>query len=98
MRCPCLGKWQRTGGKEADPEARLFMDLLEDHRELSSAGAFAPEEIGGEAESKECDGDGQVNKLFRIEERNDDGVADDGGGREDEEERSPGIARDAIGN
>ena len=36
--------------------------------------------------------------MFGIEERHDDGVADDGGGSEDEEQRRPGMAGDAIGN
>ena len=62
----------------------------------SGGGASAPEEVGGEAEEEENDGDGKVLELGGVEEGEDDGVADDGGGSQDEEKRGPGVAGNAV--
>jgi hypothetical protein len=59
--------------------------------------ALAPEEVGGKAEEEEGDGNGKKFELRGVEEGKNDGVADDGGGYEDEDERGPGISGDAIG-
>jgi hypothetical protein len=42
-----------------------------------SNGAFAPEEVGGEAEEKKGDGDGKEFELRGVEEGENDDVADD---------------------
>src|SRR6266478_1301404 len=64
----------------------------------SGGSAFAPEEIGGEANEKQNDGGGEIHEVRRVEEGKIDGVADDGGGNKNEEERRPGVAGNAIGN
>ena len=51
----------------------------------SSGGAFAPEEVGGEAEDEEEDGDGQVAELGGVVEGEIDGIGYYGGGGQDED-------------
>src|SRR5216684_4745635 len=48
----------------------------------SGGSAFAPEEIGGEANEKQNDGGGEIHEVRRVAEGKVDGVADDGGGGE----------------
>jgi hypothetical protein len=48
-------------------------------------GAFAPEEIGGQAESEEDDGYGQVAELGGVVEGEVDGIGDYGRGGYDED-------------
>src|ERR1700674_2581448 len=62
-----------------------------------SNGAFAPEEVGGKAEEEEGDGNGKEFELRGVEEGKNDGVADDCGGDEDEDERCQRISGAAIG-
>src|SRR5882724_3718683 len=64
----------------------------------SGAGAFAPEEIGGEAEEHDDDGGDEIVELVRVAEGEKNGVANDGGCGEDEDEWSPRIAGNAVGN
>lgn len=61
-------------------------------------GAFAPEEVGGETDEEQNDGDGEIFELARVAESEIDGIADNRGGDKDEEKRGPGIARDTVGN
>ena len=63
-----------------------------------SGGATAPEEVGGQAEQKENDGGEDVLERGRVVEGEDDGVGDDGGGRQDEDERCERVAGDAVGD
>src|SRR5882724_6633893 len=64
----------------------------------SGAGAFAPEEIGGEAEEHDDDGGDEIVELVRVAESEKNGIAYDGRRGEDEDERRPGIAWNAVGN
>lgn len=64
----------------------------------SGAGAFAPEEISGEAEEHDDDGGNEIVELVGIAEGEENGVAHDGRRGEDEDERRPRIAGNAIGN
>src|SRR5579883_3273697 len=57
----------------------------------------APEEIGGQAQAKEHNGDDQVFELGRVQQSEHDGVADHGCGRGQEDYGRPRIARDAVG-
>src|SRR6266849_2680327 len=64
----------------------------------SGAGAFAPEEISGEAEEHDDDGGDEIVELVGIAEGEENGVAHDGRCGEDEDEWRPGIAGNAVGN
>src|SRR6266446_1513554 len=64
----------------------------------SGAGAFAPEEIGGEAEKHDDDGGDEIVELVGVAEGEKDGVAHDGRRGEDEDKRRPRIAGNAVGN
>src|SRR6266850_7324340 len=71
---------------------------MEDGGADSGGGAFAPEEIGREAEEHDDDGGDEIVELVGVAEGEKDGVAHDGCGGEDEDEWGPGIARNAVGN
>src|SRR5579872_4655030 len=59
-------------------------------------GVAAPEGVGGETEQEEDYGDDDVLERGWVVEGEDDGVGDDGGRGEDEEERGERVAGDAI--
>src|SRR3954469_24786268 len=59
--------------------------------------ALAPEEIGCQSEGEEHDGDGQIEELRGIFEGQVHRVGHDRASRENEDQRCPGIARDAVG-
>ena len=63
----------------------------------SGRGAFAPEEVGREADEKQKDCDGEIPELGRVAEGEIDGIADDGCGDKNEDQGCPGIAGNAIG-
>src|SRR5216684_1538238 len=65
---------------------------------LGVCAAFAPEEVGGKAEEEKEKGGGEVSELCGVEEGENDSVADDGGCSQDEDERRPGVAGNAIGD
>ena len=65
---------------------------------IRSGRAFAPEEVGRQADEKEDDGGGQIHELGRVAKSEIDGIGDDGPGDEDEEKGSPWVAGNAIGN
>src|SRR5690242_7154168 len=58
--------------------------------------AFAPKQIGRQANQQQHDRGSEILKLRRIVEREVDGVADDSCGGEDEQNRRPGISGDAV--
>ena len=62
------------------------------------AGAFAPEKVGGEAEEHDDDCGDEIVELVRVSEGEKNGVAHDGRRGKDEDEWSPGITGDTIGN
>src|SRR6266852_603035 len=64
----------------------------------SGAGAFAPEEIGGETEEHDDDGGNEIVELVGVAEGEKNGVAHNGCRGEDEDEWRPGIAGNAVGN
>src|SRR6266850_8615484 len=64
----------------------------------SGTGAFAPEEIGGEAEEHDDDGGDEIVELVRIAEREKNSVANNSRCGEDEDERRPGITGNTVGN
>src|SRR6267142_2283485 len=64
----------------------------------SGMSAFAPEEIGGEAEEHDDDGGDEIVELVGVAEGEKNGVANDGRRGEDEDQRRPGIAWNAVGN
>src|SRR6266850_1058560 len=64
----------------------------------SGMSAFAPEEIGGEAEEHDDDGGDEIVELVGVAEGEKDGVAHDGCRGEDEDEGRPRIAGNAVGN
>src|SRR5216684_3851050 len=65
---------------------------------LGVCAAFPPEEVGGEAEEEKEKSGGEVSELCGVEEGENDSVADDGGCSQDEDERRPGVAGNAIGD
>src|SRR5712664_2757244 len=71
---------------------------MEDGAAGSGAGAFAPEEIGGEAEKQDHNRGGEILELVRVAEGEKNGVANNGRCGEDEDEWRPGIAWNAVGN
>ena len=64
----------------------------------SGAGAFAPEEIGGETEEQDNDGGDEIVELVGVPKGEKNGITNDDRRGEDEDEWSPGIARNAVGN
>src|SRR6266850_1087095 len=64
----------------------------------SGMSAFAPEEIGGEAEEHDDDGGDEIVELVGVAEGEKNGVANDGRRGEDEDEWRPGIAWNAVRN
>src|SRR6266446_2401213 len=61
-------------------------------------GAFAPKEIGGEAEEHDDDGGDEIVELVGVTEGEKNSVANNSRRGEDEDERCPGIAGNAVGN
>src|SRR5712692_2271503 len=68
------------------------------HELLSTCGAFAPEEVGGQADEKEKDGGLEIHKFGRVEESEIDSIANNDRGDENEEYGRPRIAGNTIGN
>src|SRR5882672_2086451 len=64
----------------------------------SGAGAFAPEEIGGETEEHDDDGGDEIVELVRVAEGEKNGVAHNGRRGQDEDEWRPRITGYAIRN
>src|SRR5882762_2278250 len=68
------------------------------HELNSNDGTFLPEEVGGKADEKQKDGDGEILEVRRVAEGEVNSIADDGGGDKNKDEGCPRIAGNAIGN
>src|SRR6267378_5795389 len=64
----------------------------------SGMSAFAPEEIGGEAEEHDDDGGDEIVELVGVAEGEKNGVANDGCCGQNEDEWRPRIAGNTVGN
>src|SRR5216684_8688855 len=68
------------------------------HSKNDLGGAFAPEEVGGQADEKKKDGGLEIHEFGRVEESEIDSIANNDRGDENEEYRRPRIARNTIRN
>src|SRR5215469_3827759 len=94
--------WNPASDKDASPEGPQRAEgSLRDlsHSSLATRHFLAaPKEVGGEADSKQNDGCGEVLELCWVAKCQAHGIPDNSGGREDKKNRRPGISRHAVRN